>query len=71
MISNAAKNFDILAISLSVLHNYFNGTIKFFSDVYLVKFLNTSVKLFFSLYARAHTGGRTFVISVSLNCETS
>jgi len=23
MIINAAKNFDILAISLSVLHNYF------------------------------------------------
>jgi len=24
--SNAAKNFDILAISLSVLHNYFSST---------------------------------------------
>jgi len=23
--SNAAKNFDILATSLSILHNYFDG----------------------------------------------
>jgi len=26
--SDAAKNFDILATSLSVLHNYFNNSIK-------------------------------------------
>jgi len=26
--SNAAKNFDILAISLSVLHNYFDSLTK-------------------------------------------
>jgi len=38
-ISNAAKNFYILAISLNVLHNYFDSSIKLFSDLYLVKFL--------------------------------
>jgi len=26
--SNAAKNFDILTISLSVLHNYFDSSTK-------------------------------------------
>jgi len=26
--SNAAKNFDILATGLSVLHNYFNSSTK-------------------------------------------
>jgi len=30
MISNAAKNFDILADSLSVLHNYFDSSTKLF-----------------------------------------
>jgi len=45
--SNAAKNFDILTTSLSVLYNYFDNPIKLFSDLYLVKFLNTSAKLFF------------------------
>jgi len=28
IMSNAAKNFDILAISLSVLHNYFDSSTK-------------------------------------------
>jgi len=28
--SNAAKNFDILATSLSVLHNYFDSSTKLF-----------------------------------------
>jgi len=37
--SDAAKNFDILAISWSVLHNYFYGLIKLFLDLYLAKFL--------------------------------
>jgi len=43
MISNAAKNFDILATNLSVLHNYFDSLIKLFS-VSIVKFFNTSAK---------------------------
>jgi len=33
MMSNAVKSFDILAISLSVLHNYFNSPRKLFSDL--------------------------------------
>jgi len=48
MMSNVAKNFDILAIILNVLRNYFDIPIKLFSDLYLAKFLDTSVKLFFS-----------------------
>jgi len=33
---------------LSVIrHNYFDSLIKLFPDLYLVKFLNTSAKLFF------------------------
>jgi len=40
MMSNAAKNFDILAISLNVLHNYFDSSLKLFSN--LVKFLDFS-----------------------------
>jgi len=42
MMNNVAKSFDILATNLSVLHNYFDGPAKLFSDLYLVKFLNTS-----------------------------
>jgi len=42
---NAAKNFDL--ISLNVLHNYFNSSIKLFSDLYLAKFLNILTKPFF------------------------
>jgi len=49
---NAAKNFDILATSLSVLHNYFGPIIwmdptKLFLDLYLVNFLDTPAKPFF------------------------
>jgi len=33
--NNAANNFDILAISLNYLHNYFDSLIKLFSDLYL------------------------------------
>jgi len=41
MMSNAPKNFDILATSSSVLYNYFNSSTKLFSDLYLAKFLDT------------------------------
>jgi len=34
IINNAAKNFDILATSLSVLHNYFDGSTKFQQNRY-------------------------------------
>jgi len=41
--NNATKSFCILAISLSVLHNYLTN----FSDLYLAKILDLSVKSFF------------------------
>jgi len=41
------KVFDILTTSLSVLHNYFDGPTKLFSDLYLAKFLDSSAKSFF------------------------
>jgi len=37
---NAAKTFDILAINLSVLYNYFHDPIKLL-NLYLAKFLDT------------------------------
>jgi len=33
--SNIAKSRDILAISLNVLHNYFDSPTKLFSDLYI------------------------------------
>jgi len=33
IMSSAEKNFDILATSLSELHNYFNDLTKLFSDL--------------------------------------
>jgi len=45
--SNDTKNFDILATSLNVLHNYFDSLIKLFSDPYVTKFSHTSAKQFF------------------------
>jgi len=36
--SNAGKNFDILTTSLNILYNYFDSSIKLFSDLYLTKF---------------------------------
>jgi len=46
IISNAAKNFDILATSLNVLHNFLIVQTNLFSDLYLAKFLDTSAKPF-------------------------
>jgi len=43
--NNVAKSFDILATSLSVLHND-SSTRLFLAD--LAKFLDTSAKLFFA-----------------------
>jgi len=45
--SNAAKNFNILATSLSVLYNYFDSSTKYFSDLYPTKILDLSAKPFF------------------------
>jgi len=36
--SSTAKNFDISATSLNFQHNYFDGSTKLFSHVYLAKF---------------------------------
>jgi len=47
--SNAAKNFDILATSLSVLHNYFDNRITFLICIE-TKILDFSAKSFFSCY---------------------
>jgi len=41
------KNFNILAINLSVLHNYFDSP-KLFSDLYLAKIFDISAQFFFS-----------------------
>jgi len=37
-----------LAISSSVLHNYFDSSTRLFSDLYPAQILNLSAKLFFS-----------------------
>jgi len=56
--NNAAKNFDILAIGLNVLHNYFDGLTKLFSTFQiLTKFLNTltksrSLRVIFRIYIK-------------------
>jgi len=50
MISNAAKNFDILATNLNVLYNYFDDLTKLSSNLYLAKFIEASAKSFFSMY---------------------
>jgi len=43
---DAAKNFDFLAIKLSILYNYFDKSIKFiFRSAHLVKFLDISTKI--------------------------
>jgi len=44
--SNAAKNFDLLATNFNVLYNYFDNSIKLYSDLYLVEFLDTLAKSF-------------------------
>jgi len=46
-VSNAAKNFNILATNLNVLQNYFDALTELFSSLYLAKFLDTSTKSFF------------------------
>jgi len=43
-----SKFLQLSTSCLSFLHNYFHGSTKLFSDLYLAKFLDTSVKSFFS-----------------------
>jgi len=46
IMSNSAKNLDILAISLSVLHNYLIQQ-NYFSDLYSANILDLLAKSFF------------------------
>jgi len=43
MISNTTKSFNNLAISWNILYNYFEGSIKLFSNLYIEK--NILIKL--------------------------
>jgi len=52
--SNAAKNFDILATSLNALHNYFDDLTQLISDRYLAKFLDTLTRSCFPCRIRRH-----------------
>jgi len=49
--SNIAKNSDILATSLSILHKYFDQQ-NHFSDLYPAKILDLSIKPFFPRMTR-------------------
>jgi len=55
MLNNVVKNFDIPATNLNILHKYFNRPTKLFSDLYLVKFLDTSVNTFLCSILRDHS----------------
>jgi len=48
MVARMSKLFAALPSCLSILHNYFDDPTKLFSDLYLVKFFDTSAKPFFS-----------------------
>jgi len=54
--SNAAKNFDILAINSNILHDYYNNPTKFSSVslLYLVKFLDSLSKFVLSIYVHSN-----------------
>jgi len=47
LIARVLKLFQLCHQCLSILHYYFDGPTKLFSDLYLAKFLNTSAKSFF------------------------
>jgi len=59
--SNAAKSFDILIISLNILYNYFGPQIKLSLDLYLAKFLNTSKQNVLSMY-----NNKVFLIPINM-----
>jgi len=46
--NNAAKNVDVLATSLRVLHNYFDGVTKLFSALHPAKFFTLAKSFFFA-----------------------
>ena len=68
MIGSAAKNYDISATNLSVLYNYFDGSIKLFSDLYLIKFLYTLEKFIF-MYFIYFSEKSTFHVYIQLAFE--
>jgi len=47
-VDKTIKSFNIIAISLNILHNYYDT--KLFLDLYLTTFLDTSVKSFHSFH---------------------
>jgi len=47
IMSNAAKCFDVLAINFVALSNYFDDIATLFSNLCLIKFLDSSAKLLF------------------------
>jgi len=49
-----AKSFFDIPPAKNVLHNYFDGPIKLFSDLYLAKVSDTSAKLFSSCNCQPH-----------------
>jgi len=67
--NNAVKSFDILAISLNILHNYFDNPTKSSSD--LVSFLDSSAKPFSFRERMKVIGFRCFsqVLNISTNCS--
>jgi len=51
LVAKISKFFAALLILLK-RSNYFDSLTKLFSDLYLPKFLDTSTKMFFSMYAQ-------------------
>jgi len=56
LVARMSNFFAVFALHLSSLRNYFNGPTKLFSDLYVVKFLDTSAKLFFSFNNQLRIG---------------
>jgi len=48
LVARMSKFFAAFSLHLNSLRNYFDGPTKLFSDLYVVKFLDTSAKPFFS-----------------------
>lgn len=46
LVVRTSKLFEATLSCLGVLYNYFNGSIKLFSTLYLANFLDAAVKLF-------------------------
>jgi len=62
------KNFDTLATILSVPHNYFDNSTKYFSDPCSAKILHFSVKPFFFRVKYRFENNFVCVIKIMLGC---